>query len=105
MPPPPLALSEKQVYIIPVGSMYNSYAKKVAAALYSEGIHFAIDLSNKTMLQKALHGQDGNYNYIVFVARHERDNDSVSIRTWDNLIYGMKTVTEFITQLKNEMAA
>jgi threonyl-tRNA synthetase len=105
MPPLPLAASQNQVYIVPVGQMYNSYAEKVAAALYSEGIRFGLDTSGDTLLQKTLHGQDGNYNYIVFLARHERDNDSVSIRTWNNIIYGMKPISEFIAHLKAEMAA
>jgi threonyl-tRNA synthetase len=105
MPPPPLALSENQVYIVPVGAMYYSYAEKVASALHSEGIRFALDLSSDTMLQKTLHGENDNFNYIVFVARHERDSDSVSIRTWDNSIYGMKTIAEFIKQLKTEMVS
>ena len=105
MPPLPLAASENQVCIVPVGQMYYPYAEKVAAALYSEGIRFALDLSEDTMLQKTLHGENDNFNYIVFVARHERDNESVSIRSWDRTIYGMKTVTEFIAQLKAEMAA
>jgi threonyl-tRNA synthetase len=105
MPPLPLSASENQVYIVPIGPMFIPYAEKVATALYSEGIRFAVDVSTDTLLQKIAHGEQSNYNYIVFVARDEASSGAVSIRSWDRTPYGTKPICEFIAQLKAEIVA
>ena len=80
----PFWLSPRQVIIIPVATVYNGYASRVAATLYGQGIFAETDLSPETLKKKIRNAEIGQWNFIFVVGEEEEKSESVNFRNRDD---------------------
>jgi threonyl-tRNA synthetase len=100
----PFFLSPRQAIVIPIASEYDEYAKSVQQKLWENEFDIEVDLDNNTLKKKIRSGEVKQFNYILVVGEKERGNNTVNIRTRDNVILGEKTIDEVISLFKTEIA-
>merc|ERR1739836_50146 len=90
----PFWLSPRQIMVVPVGPTFNEYAANVRDQLKSEGYMCEADLDNSnTMNKKVRNAQLAQYNFIFVVGEKERSNETVNVRTRDNKVHGVFTLS------------
>ncbi len=99
----PLWLNPNQVTILPVADRHHEYAKKIADDLRNDDINVNIDYKQETIPKKVRNAQLDQYNYILVVGDQEIENNTVTIRTRDNVVEGQKDVTEFKERILSEI--
>jgi threonyl-tRNA synthetase len=80
----PFWLSPRQVIIIPVATVYNDYASRIASSLYDQGIFAETDLSPETLKKKIRNAEIGQWNFIFVVGEDEEKSESVNFRNRDD---------------------
>ena len=102
----PFWLSPRQAVIVPVSSKYDTYAEEVRKQLHCEGFMADSDLApGDTLNKKIRNGQLNQYNYILVVGEVEQTNNTVSVRTRDNVNHGEKTRDALIAHMKKLKAS
>ena len=97
----PFWLSPRQCVVIPVSEKNNEYAREVFKQIEAEGFYVDIDDSNTKQLQKKIReSQIAQYNYILVVGQEEMNNQTVSVRTRDNVVHGSISVKELVQQFQ-----
>jgi threonyl-tRNA synthetase len=79
----PVWLMPEQVAIIPVGSSFDDYAKKVAAELRLAGVRIKLMLSDERMNAKIRDAQGQKIPYMLILGQKEMDEGAVSVRYRD----------------------
>jgi len=102
----PLWLSPRQLLVIPISDKFNKYAELVQGIFFSQGFIVDVDLSDKSFQRKMIHARkNGFYNYYLVVGKEEETNGTVNVRSRDNIIIGVKSISnaigEFIDEVKN----
>ena len=96
----PLWLSPRQVKIIPVADRHVEYARQVAAQM--NDFNCEIDESHESVSKKIRLAQMSQVNYMLTIGDQEVNNQTISVRTRDNVVHGETTVLEFIKQIREE---
>jgi len=97
----PFWLSPQQSIVIPVTSQLDEYAHQVQKQLKSAGFICDIDLDpGTTMNKKIRNSQLSYYNFIFVVGEKELANQTVNVRTRDNMVHGEHPVTHVIKRFK-----
>jgi threonyl-tRNA synthetase len=92
----PTWLSPIQARILPIADRHVDYAKKIALEMKASGIRAKVDDRAESTNKKVREAQLDFIPYILVVGDKEQENNSVNIRTRDNVVHGEKPVTEFI---------
>eukprot|EP00484_Ammonia_sp_Unknown_P029164 CAMPEP_0197024578 /NCGR_PEP_ID=MMETSP1384-20130603/5093_1 /TAXON_ID=29189 /ORGANISM="Ammonia sp." /LENGTH=961 /DNA_ID=CAMNT_0042452981 /DNA_START=48 /DNA_END=2933 /DNA_ORIENTATION=- len=93
----PFWLSPRQIIVIPVTPAYNGYAHKVGAIFATgAGTRYWCDVddSRDRLNNKIRKAQTNQYNFILVVGEKEEENNTVNIRTRDNVEHGMKSIDD-----------
>ena len=93
----PFWLSPRQAIVLPIGEGNMSYAESVKQTISAAG--FQVDIepdSGLTIQKKVRNAQVAQYNFILVVGKEEEKNNSVNVRTRDNVVHGEVSVSELI---------
>jgi threonyl-tRNA synthetase len=96
----PLWISPRQVLIASVSDSFSAYAEAVRQRFWDEGFYADADVSGDKLEKKVRNAQLAQYNYILVVGKQESENNTVNVRTRDNVVHGVKPVEEVINELK-----
>ena len=96
----PFWLSPRQIQVVPVAQQYIPYARAVRDRLHAEGFYADVNDTTQTLNKKVREAQVAQYNYILVVGEKERDDNSVNIRTRDNVVQGTKGLEEAVAMFK-----
>jgi len=99
----PLWLSPVQAKILTIADRFNEYADKVAEKMAAKGIRVEVDKRAESISKKVRDAQVEQINYILVVGDKEIADNTINVRTRDNVIHGAKNVDEFINQLVEEI--
>jgi threonyl-tRNA synthetase len=99
----PLWISPNQVIILPIADRHNEYVEKIAKEMKAAGLRVDIDERSESTKKKVRDAQLQQYNYILIVGDSEIENNTVNVRTRDEVVHGETPVTEFIAQRQNEI--
>jgi threonyl-tRNA synthetase len=99
----PLWLSPTQAIVIPVNESVFDYANNIYESLEEAGVRAKVDLSDDSLNKKIRNAEVSKINYIFVVGNKEMDNETINVRTRDNIIHGEKKLTEFIDVMLDEI--
>ncbi len=98
----PLWLSPLQVRILTVADRHNAYANEIVGNLKRLGFHADVDETHESVSKKVRLAQTTQINYIILVGDKEMENQTINLRTRDNVVHGEINLDEFIETIKNE---
>ncbi len=101
----PLWLSPVQATVLPVAYDFNDYAKEVAAKMTAQGLRVEVDDRNEKIGYKIRQAELSKIPYMLIVGEKEIDADSVGVRKQSEGDKGMRTVDDFIADIKGEVAS
>ena len=99
----PLWLSPEQVWIIPVGSRHEKYAKEVAKQLQISDFRLKVKDENETVSKKIRDGEIQKIPYLLVVGSKEIKTKSVRVRERKKGDVGMIKLNKFIEKVKKEI--
>ncbi|MOA12762.1 Threonine--tRNA ligase 1 [compost metagenome] len=100
----PLWLSPVQAKVIPVSTVYEEYARKVAEELQLGGIRVESDLRNEKLGYKIREAQLEKAPYMLVVGENEMQAEAVSVRKRGEGDIGTLPLKELIAMLQKEIA-
>jgi threonyl-tRNA synthetase len=98
----PLWISPLQVRILTVADRHQPYALEVLKKLKAEGFYCDIDDSAESLNKKVRTAQLNQINYILTVGDKETADQTVTLRTRDNVVHGEVDVASFIQKISEE---
>ena len=101
----PLWLSPVQVVILPVADRHLGYAKGIREELFHSGVRVEIDERSEGIPKKVRDAQLAKIPFILVIGDQEEKNQTVNIRTRDNVVHGEKQIAQFIAQVLAEINA
>jgi threonyl-tRNA synthetase len=101
----PVWLAPVQASVLPVSGKFEEYAKGVAGKLREAGFRVHVDDRNEKLQAKIRDAQLAKIPYMLIVGGKEAQSDSVSVRQRTKGDLGPKPLAEFITSLRQEVAA
>jgi threonyl-tRNA synthetase len=100
----PLWLSPVQIWIIPIGSRHEDYAKKVEKELLEDNPDLRIEIKdeNETVSKKIREGEIQKIPYLLVVGDEEIKGESVRVRS-KNKDLGMMKIIKFLEKVSSEI--
>lgn len=98
----PLWISPLPIRLLPVADRHVPFAKKVQKALQEAGFMVDIDATHESVGKKVRTAQLLKINYMLTVGDKELENNTISLRTRDNVVHGEISLDEFIKKLTIE---
>jgi len=98
----PLWLSPRQIMIVPISDHSVEYALSVKKMCRAAGFHVEADVTDRKMQKKVREAQLQQWNYILVVGEQEAKEGTVNVRTRDNHVHGMHTISSFLEKLSEE---
>lgn len=98
----PLWLSPLQLRILTVADRHEDYAKKLAQQIKKAGFHCDVDSTGESVSKKVRNAQLTQINYILTVGDKEVENNTINLRTRDNVVHGEMEVEPFLQTIKEE---
>jgi len=95
----PLWLSPVQIWLIPVGSRHEKYAKEVTQGLNAAGLRCELKDENETVSKKIREGEIQKIPYLLVVGDKEMKTKSVRVRSKNKDLGSMK-LNRFISHLR-----
>ena len=99
----PLWLNPNQVKILPIADRHLDYAKKITEKLTSSGIRAEVDERVESTPKKVRDAELQHFNYILVVGDKEVQNNTVNVRTRDNVVQGEKKIDSVLKELVEEI--
>lgn len=99
----PLWLSPVQVIILTIADRHASYAEKIRKQFFDAGVRVEVDSRGESIPKKVREAQLQKIPYILVVGDREEKDETVTVRTRDNIVHGEKKVAAFIEQIKGEI--
>jgi threonyl-tRNA synthetase len=96
----PFWLSPVQIYVIPVGSRHEKYAKQIGKDLQEKGFRIKVKDENETVSKKIRAGEMQKIPYMLVVGDAEQKAKSVRVRTREKGDIGMVKVDKFVEKIK-----
>lgn len=101
----PLWMSPRQVRIIPVADRHLDYAGKLKDQLLFEGFHCEVDNSHESVSKKVRLAQIQQVNYMLTLGDKEIENQTLTLRTRDNIVRGEMKLEAFLEKILEEKKA
>lgn len=98
----PLWLSPVQVRMLTVADRHLPYAQEIQRQLKKAGFQCTIDSSNESVSKKVREAQLAQVNYIVTLGDKEAENNTINLRTRNNVVHGEMSLDFFITAIIKE---
>lgn len=98
----PLWISPLQIRLITVADRHVPYAEKVLEQLQISNFHSDLDDSNESVSKKIRNAQLSQINYIMTIGDKEVENQTLSLRTRDNVVHGEVSLDSFIDTITVE---
>lgn len=98
----PLWLSPSQIKIIPIADRHESYAQKICNVIKQAGFQSDVNVSHESVNKKVRNAQLMQYNYILILGDKELNNQSINLRTRDNVVHGELALNIFLHKIKQE---
>jgi threonyl-tRNA synthetase len=99
----PLWLTPEQVRLLPVSEKFNEYAKSVATELKNYDIRASVDESNEKVGKKIREAELARVTYMLIIGEQEQQAGTVSARKKGAGDLGAFTISDFATQVQNEI--
>lgn len=99
----PLWLSPVQVKLLPIADRHIKFCEEVKEKMKASGIRAEINTDAQTLNRKIRDAQLERINYILVVGDNEVKDNSVNIRTRDEVVHGTKKVDTFVKELVKEI--
>jgi threonyl-tRNA synthetase len=98
----PLWLSPSQIRILTVADRLEPYAQQVAQQLIAKGFHVEIDSASESVSKKVRNAQLAQVNYILTLGEQEMENQTINLRTRDNVVHGQVQLEDFMQKIQEE---
>ncbi len=98
----PLWLSPQPFRLLPVADVHLEYADKICAQIRAAGFLCEVDASPESIGKKVRQAQLQKVNYMLTIGDREVDNQTVSLRTRDNVVHGEVAVGSFVDRVREE---
>lgn len=99
----PTWLSPLQVKVIPVSEKHLDYAQKIEKELKEKNVRVEISEANETLGKRIREAELEKVPYSLIVGDREKENNSVSIRSYKKGQLGDKKVEKFIEEIEKEI--
>nr|MDO8099779.1 threonine--tRNA ligase [Candidatus Njordarchaeota archaeon] len=99
----PLWLNPVQVVVINVADRHGNACMNVKEQLDKNGIRVSADLRSETVEAKIRDAHLQKINYILVVGDREVKDNTVTVRTRDNVVLGAMKIEDFIEKLNHEV--
>lgn len=99
----PTWLAPIQVKIVPIADRHNEYGQKVLEQLISSNIRAEIDDRSEKMQAKIRAAQLQKIPYMLIVGDKEIENNTVAVRTREEVGLGALPIGEFKTKIEQEI--
>jgi len=98
----PFWINPLAVRIVPVADRHNEYAYKVCKQIKEFEIPCDVDDTNESVSKKIRNAQLLKINYMLTVGDKEVTNNTISLRTRDNITHGELQVSKFLEKVTIE---
>ncbi|MCH9624874.1 MAG: Threonine--tRNA ligase 2 [Chlamydiales bacterium] len=98
----PLWMSPRQVRLIPIADRHVDYATQISKQLQEAGFHCEVDQSHESVSKKVRLAQIEQVNYMLTVGDQEIENNTLSVRTRNNIVHGQLSLAEFVKKITEE---
>lgn len=98
----PLWLSPYAVRIIPVADRHIEYASKVLKQIEQYDLTCSIDDSHESVSKKIRNAQLLKCNYMLTIGDAEVTNNTIALRTRDNIVHGEMSLAKFLEKVTIE---
>ncbi len=98
----PLWLSPYAVRIIPVADRHNDYAYKICKQIEENNLTCFVDDTHESVSKKIRNAQLLKCNYMLTVGDNEITNNTIALRTRDNVVHGEMTLSKFLEKVTTE---
>ncbi len=99
----PTWLCPEQVRVLPISDKYEAYAAQVEKELKSNGILCTVDNRSEKIGYKIREARLDKLPYMLVVGQQEEEDHTVSVRSRFAGDEGVKSLDEFITQIRKEI--
>jgi threonyl-tRNA synthetase len=99
----PIWLVPEQVWIIPVGTRHEKYAKKINLQLTTYNLRTKLKDKNETVSKKIRNGEIQKIPYMLVVGDKEMKLKSVRVRDRKKGDIGIMKLNKFIEKVKKEV--
>jgi threonyl-tRNA synthetase len=99
----PVWISPIQVKIIPITDNQLKYAQQIETKLKENHIRVEIDDKSETMQNKIRTATGEKIPYLIIVGAREIENQTISVRQRDGQDLGTMKLTDFISQIKDQI--
>lgn len=99
----PTWLCPEQVRVLPISDKYEAYAAQVEKELKSNGILCTVDNRSEKIGYKIREARLDKLPYMLVVGQQEEEEHTVSVRSRFAGDEGVKSLDEFITQIRKEI--
>lgn len=101
----PTWLAPEQVRILPISEKVAEAAEELRRTFAAQGIRITLDASPDKIGAKIRNAQLDKVPYMLVIGQREAEESKVSVRHRDLGDLGTHSVTDFLSTLKNELAA
>lgn len=98
----PLWMSPLPIRLIPVADAHLAYAKSVEEKICLEGFRCDVDDSHESVGKKVRKAQLHQVNYMLTVGDQEVANQTIAMRTRNNVVHGEIKLSDFLKNIKTE---
>jgi len=98
----PLWMSPLPIRLIPVADTHAPYAHEVAAKIRNARFSCDVDDSHESVGKKVRNAQLHQINYMLTVGDNEVANQTVALRTRDNVVHGEIQLGDFLKNIESE---
>jgi len=98
----PLWISPSQIKLVPVAERHIFFAQETAHLFRKAGFLVEIDQSNESVSKKIRQAQMEQNNYILTIGDREVENNTISLRTRDNVVHGEMPISSFVAKITQE---
>ncbi len=99
----PLWLSPVQVKILTVADRHDEYAEMLRQKIFDAGVRVELDYRPESIPKKVREAQLQQANYILVIGDKEQENETINVRTRDNVVHGEKKLDEFLGEILSEV--
>ena len=99
----PLWLAPEQVWIIPIGSQHEKYAKEISEKLKTLNLRIEMKDENETVSKKIREGEIQKIPYLLVVGDKEMNSKSVGVRQRQKGDIGMIKLEKLIEKVQTEI--
>lgn len=74
---------------------------EVKQKIWDAGYYVDMDFSDHKITKKVRDAQLAQYNFILVIGQKEADENTVNVRTRDNVVHGERTIDQLLLEFKD----